>query len=1688
MHSLGILPESIGNFLYLQQLILRSNKLHSSIPPTITHLSSLIELDISINILNGSLPDTINQLSNLQQLLAFGNKLSGIIPNGIVSLTNLQDIELFNNLLHGSIPINIGQLVNLEVLLLSTNLLTNSIPSSIGSLSRLYYFSLNENALIGSIPRSLCSLTSMQYLYLYSNNLNGSLPDCIGSLNILANLYIHNNDLTGSIPSNITLLTVLRYCYLYSNAFAGTLPTNLGNLHNLVNFQIQNNQLHGDIPESLSNCSMLQVFRAENNPFHCSIPNSFGNLKALTTLSLYNTQLIGKIPDSLGQLTLLTTLSLQQNKLVGCIPASLAALTALQSLTLQQNQLTGTLPDTIGNFISLTSLQLYSNRLNGTLPVSLGNLINLQILFLQSNRFVGTIPASFMNLQKLTNIALYFNLLTGTIASTMINSWVNLISIRVQNNFFHGRFPVGLLNLRKLQTIDLSKNEFTGTVPFPNNTNWQTVKYFSLQYNFFNGTISNAIKYCKVLQTVYLSHNRFTGSIPNTFTTLTALAIWYANDNAFSKTLPSAMNKLTSLQIFSMYDNFLTGTLPDSFGGCKKLRNLILYQNFFHGTLSAALFATPNSPLTSLFLYQNMFTGSIPSSIGNLTSLQLLSLHDNFFEGTIPSALSHCKQLRYFYLYDNVFSGSLPPALFQGMYSLQTVIFENNHFTGQLPDFAEHGILLTINFNKNFFTGSLPSSLFSGMISQGNVSLLNSNWFSGTVPSCVCNISRLVQFDVTNNALTGTFPTPCTSASYGQLQLLQLSNNAFTGSLPLFSLPLPSNLSIVYVDNNRFSGTIPSRWFDNVAQSGLSNLVMSVNCLSGTIPRALCQHTHLQQVILDGMSSGAHCSSVSLFGSELLMNGVGGSIPDCLFSLPVLTQLQLSGNMLTNTIPTVTLSPSLQTLIVASNILTGTIPFSLWNALSSSNLSYIDLSFNRFRDELSSFLVHTDKKVFTFYSQVNRLSGTIPSSYTELQAVNILEGNLFQCDAHRHDLPSHDPIAASYSCGSDDVNEGCFSWIGLIVSVLIGVGILYGRFYNPWMQVLITYFTDWYSWYKKIICERNMTPFVINKGGRTSHDVEQSNVLTLPNIIYLTDVDKICSQITFTIATYWCGSIGMFILIPVFSALSTSFSTYTHSYTWIISAAYLHGLLPACILLIIFYILVFGIVILCSPDNTLLLIKMIQQCCKVINQEKPYETSSSTFLTTPVETIPPATTNPLSFLFYAQFALVFCLNCIIVGAVNYGYLLAVINQSYDTLTMTLIEIALSLFKYVWNDTLFGGFFHQMITRRLLSTEIPWELCILMVMMNTILLPYLIQACISPNCFYYLLHSPPLINSTYENIRCVNTIACTDSDCYTYDTTCSTVGSSTIAYIPPFHYSSQCSSSLLSALIPVYLYRYIISGIIQPLWIWFLKLTYDWCNKHTDDQTTGWRKTCIRYIGRCIPALWRIEAIPSEDLTLSNKPDNIIIPQQYEVILMQLKERLVIKGNISRRLGIAMITNLSILLCFGCLFPPLIILILFSMIKDLWMFRFALGRWCQLILESQGPTTATTMMQQKTWEIVLLFDTTFASFVKDMQFGIGLTLLVCCSFWLFTLFDILSNDVGVGNSYWIVLIMGLFPILLMGIHRLARWMMRKQQMSHRQQQDMKKKVVEIELMATMQNQSTQVEELITTTVNPIISHQ
>eukprot|EP00939_MAST-03C_sp_MAST-3C-sp1_P002953 g2953.t1 len=140
--------------------------------------------------------------------------------------------------------------------------------------------------------------------------------------------------------------------------------------------------------------------------------------------------------------------------------------------------------------------------------------------------------------------------------------------------------------------------------------------------------------------------------------------------------------------VLDLRGNSLRGTIPSSLGQLKSLQALRLSDNNIHG--------------------------SIPENIGSMVSLKVLGLYNNTLTGTLPESMADLSRLEWAGLWSNNITGTIPTR-FQNMTSVETLHLDRNNLTsvgnasiGNMPSLR----VLTLENQLNM-TGNMSDSLCS---------------------------------------------------------------------------------------------------------------------------------------------------------------------------------------------------------------------------------------------------------------------------------------------------------------------------------------------------------------------------------------------------------------------------------------------------------------------------------------------------------------------------------------------------------------------------------------------------------------------------------------------------------------------------------------------------------------------------------------------------------------------------------------------------------------------------------------------------------------------------------------------------------------------------------------------------------------------------------------------------------------
>ncbi len=1206
-------------------------------------------------------------------------------------------------------------------------------------------------------------------------------------------------------------------------------------------------------------------------------------------------------------------------------------------------------------FCIIEDLILDKHNLNGTLPEALGDLTSLKNLSLSFNPHIyGSIPHRIGNITTLKALRISNNIRMKE--SQIPNFFYNLTNLQLvdfSGSLLGGPYPTSITSCNRLLYMDFSINRLTGSLTY-NFCDMPSIEYLFLFGNHLTDSIPDCFKHFNSLTTLDLSANRFTGTIPESMYDVTSLISLSLNDNLLHGNITNGILNLTNLYTLELHFNSFHGTIPQLGGYLTNLSALSLQDNSFSGLVPI----DKSISLTLLIVEENFFTGSFEQF--NMSKWLGVSIAANCLTGTIPNTTDTGRTLLTPHLVERI-SDVAPIFFFPGLleYFYNYVENKNNNsnenlffyldfsvncFTGTMPSWAFTVPVLTYFYiNDNMLSGSISSDYLHE--SRLSFLYLDGNQLTGKLPPSIWNRTQLINLRVPQNKLSGTIPEMLFHNNKN-LKDFSADDNKFTGPIPRLLLPPnETSLSQFSVNGNQLTGTIPSEYF-LIPQMNL--FAASSNCLSGSLPDAICNAKVLNSLVLDGLSSAASCQN-QLFpnnkrlNSFILQNPLQGSIPRCIFELPLLENLYLSGNELTGTIPdNVNISRVFRNLRLSYNRLTGSIPIEIqirpWETL--------DLSYNKLRGHLSSGLNAVSHKNvshiidrqtnLSLYLDVNRLSGDIPSSVKSMVNISILNGNIFYCKLNREQLPEHDPKSSSYVCGSDTITQVILLWSFVIFCILLWGLYWKLRMKHFWKEVIVPLWRTINLWNK-----------AFQHADKRASDGGSGVFKIAWNFFH--DLRKYSLTLGF-------GS--LLILMPIYRALNTFQSMFEFKYAWEFSAIYMTGktagsllmLLFTLMIVIVFYLFGWRMRIIADSVAEMPMKDETADARETLANFKPSQVERQRTWTQWFSALSSA---QWSFAQIRQYILVGLINMIVMTMANIGYVFVVVYIDED-LWIIFSQVALAIVKVFWNEVYIWRVWkltkqncakrwlrdkenHHQSFDMLTSTDLSFLICCLL--FNNIIAPCLSIALVSPSCYYNAFVATNTISAKYTYCSLFVKVARLGEVCIDHS-----LGTTTFS--PPFIYSYNCTSLLPVNYVAVYMYMALTSGFLLPsLKIWW---------KYQHYRRSKYEKMMQQRIQDGL--------IPPNSFTPRSEKAALVMPMSLKPLYphpsavcadipsdctdtFQISTALRAMHPIfSRNRFIARVVGfLALLLSFGVLFPPLGVVMALSIVSISYFDQLNIGR-------------------------------------------------------------------------------------------------------------------------------------------------
>lgn len=475
----------------------------------------------------------------------------------------------------------------------------------------------------------------------------------------------------------------------------------------------------------------------------------------------------------------------------------------------------------------------------------------------------------------------------------------------------------------------------------------------------------------------------------------------------------------------------------------------------------------------------------------------------------------------------------------------------------------------------------------------------------------------------------------------------------------------------------------------------------------------------------------------------------------------------------------------------------------------------------------------------------------------------------------------------------------------------------------------------------------------------------------------------------------------------------------------------------------------------------------------------------------------------------AWFILLTSANIFLVVVVN-GLFVYANEQQINVVALTAVTFALSIFKLVWVSIIIAVGGPQEAGKPPLMDS--WTL-IMLTCFNNILAPMIAQAFVSTGCLYYSIEAEPVVSASFfvsscrfflvPVVRKVEYYIANDILGDSLFLLCSAELRES-SYAPPFIYGYRCSSSLIKSFAFVFLVRYVLSGLLFPIVLFLLKM---WQETLASKQAQANEMSSFYlYITMLLPVILQ----PTEQFfstiqqasSVNNQSNNnenenagmttnplrrssietssrdfrpfstdstssINVSEDEAKVGSSITSS---NGNISsfrsssRRPALSKLSfsvkflgDLAVLLTFGVVFPPLAVVIAWSMVVEMQIQLLGMARLVQLArslliqagrltLAASAPLTAEASLEagdsmsrsnnssnanssMMIRDILAAINADFADVEQSLFQALPWIVLLAAIFWSFPLFDTLGNAVGSFRAVWIVLVVASSPLWL-----------------------------------------------------------
>ncbi|KAM0066197.1 putative leucine-rich repeat-containing, plant-type, leucine-rich repeat domain superfamily [Helianthus debilis subsp. tardiflorus] len=414
--------------------------------------------------------------------------------------------------------------------------------------------------------------------------------------------------------------------------------------------------------------------------------------------------------------------------------------------------------------------------------------------------------------------------------------------------------------------------------------------------------------------------------------------------------------------------------------------------------------------LEYLDLSCNDFGGmQVPKFIGSFQNLRYLNLSNSYFGGHIPSQLGNLSKLHVLSLGNFRYNFDESTSIMNMQWLSSLVMLHHLDLSGvdlskatdwlhvinTLPSLVQ----LHLSYCKLSHIHPNVPSLNLTSLSLLDLSL---NSFDSSMPPWIFNLTSLLSLDLNRCLLY--VPSTHNFRNLTNLEFLNLYGSNFMNS-PLVLKELSSS-NLISLDIG--SCGVSSLDLDSLHNlTNLLSLGLSSNELTNRIPKSLGNLCNLKEIELSFNNFGNisltyllesffECKSSALESLSFSFSGVSGHLPDQLGQLSNLKHILLSENYIIGTIPhSIGQLSFLRTLDLSVNQMCGSIPFSIGRL---SLLEVLDLGLNQLNGSLSEWIGGLSSlgqltKLVNLDISFNLFTGVVTEAhFTNLVSLNSLEG------------------------------------------------------------------------------------------------------------------------------------------------------------------------------------------------------------------------------------------------------------------------------------------------------------------------------------------------------------------------------------------------------------------------------------------------------------------------------------------------------------------------------------------------------------------------------------------------------------------------------------------------------------------------------------------------------------------------